>query len=251
MEKKYFLAIPFFFVLYSTLFPICSGTDLHFEDIKIDSSSAQSDDSSPVNFPYFPGKVCTAYTKSNSISVVGFLDGELLVKNGNSQYKNLLFENKSRIKTVYSVAISDDSKYVAAIVGADPKSLFIFKNKKGKWSILRQDMIKGDERRGSYLSFSGDVLFYETNGNIASYNMKDASCAVMDTGTKIRAVAYNPERGYLLVIAGHNLYIFKHNGNIVSALPYNSESDFLRLSGDIIMLDVDGKLCSARLVEGK
>lgn len=250
MEKKYFLAVPVLFILFSILFPVRSGTDFHFEDIKTVSEPIFSD-SSASNFPCFPGKECTAYVNSGSLSVIGFLDGELLVKNSDSSCKNLVFENKSRIKTVYSVAISKDAEYIAAIVGADPKYLFIFKEKKGTWTLLRQDKLCSDERRSVYLEFSGDVLLYEMAGKIASYNMHDASCAVMNIGEDIRTVASDPEKDYFWVLSKHNLYAFKYNGKRISMMPYNSYGKILKQSGDIVTLDIDGKLYSTRLVEGK
>lgn len=251
MEKKYFLAIPILFILFSILFPIRGGRDLHFEDIKSISGSIIKEPQESVKIPYFPGKICTAYKSSPSLSVIGFLDGGLLIKEGESSYRNLVYDNPSRIKSVYSIAISSDEKYVAVIVGVDPKLLFIFYQKKGEWTLLRQDSIHGDERRGAYLEFAGDILMYEVGGTIATYSMKDASRAVMNVGEKIKAVSFDLGKDYFWVLSEKKLYTFRYNGSLISALPIKNESDYLRQTGDTITLNIDGKLYSARLVEGR
>lgn len=251
MEKKYFLIIPVLFILFSILCPVRGGKDLHFEDIKSVSSAMPDQADEAVNVPYFAGKVCTAFKSSGPLSVIGFLDGDLLIKNGDSSYDKLVYEDISRIKSVYSIAISDDAKYVAVIVGVDPKWLYIFTEKKGDWTLLRQDRIHGHERRGVYLEFAGDILLYEVAGTISSYSMKDASRAVMKVDEEIKAVAFDIEKDYFWVLSKDKLYTFRYNGSLISSLPRKSGRDYLKQSGDTLMLDVDGRLYSARLVEGR
>jgi len=228
MEKKFFLFIPLFFLLFSFLFPLKGGLDWCFVP---SSASTQTEISAPKTAPpaapQLPGMVCTCYYSRDGFSAAGFLDGTLLV-NGNP------LENRTtgKYKTVYAVAASDDGRYLSVISGVYPRTLFVYQKKQEGWNLFHRVNLPDDVRRIPFLAFSGDMLLYEDKTGISVYNLTTFSSFTMEFRGTLKDVAFHPEQEYVWVVSGDEagqecIQMFLYNGSLVASAPFDGK-DSLR-----------------------
>ena len=229
MEKKFFLIIPLFFILFSFLFPLKGGPDLRFVQ---DSDSPKPDISASrasSEAPQPPGMVCTCYVEKEGFSAAGFLDGTILV-NGAP------LENRAagKYKTVYSIAASDDGKYMSVIAGTYPRTLFVYQKKQEGWNIFHRENLPDDLRRNPFLAFSGDMLLYEDKEGISVFNLTTYSRFAMEFSGTLKDVSFDPEEEYVWVVSGdesgnNSIHMFLYNGSLVASSPYDGRTSLRTL----------------------
>ena len=230
MEKKFFLFIPLFFLLFSFLFPSRGGSDRYLVPVSDPARTEISISDIASDIPQRPGMVCTCYVEKDGFSGAGFLDGTILV-NGTP------LENRAsgKYKTVYAIAVSDDSRYLSVIAGTYPRTLFVYQRKQDSWSILHRVELPDDVRRIPFLAFSGDMLLYEDNEGISVFNLTTFSRFVMQFGGTLKKVAFDPEQEYVWVVSGHetgddHIQMFLYNGSLVASARYDGRESLKALS---------------------
>ena len=229
MEKKFFLFIPLFFLLFSFLFPLKGGLDWCFVP---SSASTQAEDltlKASHAFPQLPGMVCTCFFSQDGFSAAGFLDGTLLV-NGSP------LENRAsgKYKTVYAVAASADGRYLSVISGVYPRTLFVYQKKQDGWNLFHRVNLPDDVRRIPFLAFSGDMLLYEDKAGISVYNLTTFSSFKMEFSGALKDVAFRPEQEYVWVVSGDEpgeefIQMFLYNGSLVASAPYDGKESLRAL----------------------
>ena len=236
MEKKYFLAIPLFFLLFSFLFPFRGGIDRYFTQ---DDNASESTLASRLSIvPPFPGRECTCYISEGDFSAAGFLDGALLLNEKNSGFIPLNNRTSGKYQTVYSIAVSDDLDYLAVISGVEPKTLSVYQKKQDTWSLVRRLDLQNEERRGTYLAFSENMLLYEDILGISAVSLTTFRQYKLTFDGILKDVAFGPEHEYVWVLSGDDegksfVHIFLYDGRLIASAPYTGS----------------GKLKAERLVE--
>ncbi len=224
MEKKFFLIIPLFFLLFSFLFPFRGGSDWHFvpasdsPEAKIPVSKAYSAALQPT------GMIRTCYFSKEDFSVSGFLDGTILV-NG----KPLENRASGQYKTVYAVAASDDGRYLSVIAGVHPRTLFVYQKRQENWNLFHRVNLPDDVRRIPFLAFSGNMLLYEDESGISVFNMTTFSRFSMEFSGALKDVSFDPEQEYVWVVSGdddgeEHIHMFLYNGSLVASARYDGTS---------------------------
>lgn len=227
MEKKYFLIIPVFFLLFSFLFPFKGGVDRYFVKDRTSGS-----DITPVSrfhaVPSFPGRECTCYFESDGFAAAGFLDGALLINQDSSGFKPLADRAPGRFQTVYSIAASDDAKYLAVISGVEPRTLSVYQNKQDTWSLVHSARLQLDVRSSTYLSFSGNLLLYEDTAGISVLSLSNFKLFTLAFPGTLEEVVFGPEHEYVWVFscddAGKSyVHIFLYDGSLIASMPYDGD----------------------------
>ena len=224
MEKKYFLIIPVFFILFSFLFPFHGGVDRFF--IRNEAPVPQrASDSIPAVIPPFPGRECTCYLTEEGFSIAGFLDGSILINEKNSGFKPFDHRTSGKFQTVYSVAVSEDKRYLAVISGVYPKVLSVYHRKQDVFSLIYRVDLQKDVRSATYLSFSGDMLFYEDISGISALSLTTLSRFTLAFPGALRKVAFDPGDEYVYVYSGDDngdsfIHIFLFDGRLIASAPY-------------------------------
>ena len=222
MEKKYFLFIPLFFLLFSFLFPFKGGSDRCFA--AVDQASV-SESPASISLPEVKeqdGMIRTCYDSKPGISASGFLDGTILV-DGNP------LENRSagKYKTVYAIAVSDDGEYLSMIAGVYPRNLYVYQKKQESWNLIYSVNLEDNVRRVPFLAFSGNMLLYEDSEGISVLNLTTFSHFSMAFRGRLKNVDYNPEQEYVWVVSDDDgkeqLYMFLYNGSLVASAQYDGK----------------------------
>ena len=220
MEKKFFLFIPLFFLLFSFLFPFKGGTDWHFVPVTDTHKEEISGSKLSSGAPQYPGMVCTCYASGEGLSAAGFLDGTILVDGS-------LLENMTsgKYKTVYAIAASDDSNYLSVVAGLYPRTLFVYQKKQESWNVIHRVNLADDMRHAPFLAFSGNMLLYEDKDGISVFNLTTFSSFSMEFHGTLKDVSFDPEQEYVWVVSGDDtgedhIHMFLYNGSLVSIAPY-------------------------------
>lgn len=120
---------------------------------------------------YFPAVISDVDASSEHL-VVGLLDnGIKAYDNYGSLVLDYLHED-SRISAVYSVAVSEDSNYLAAVVGIEKQYLLVFKFVDGRFERFIADVMPQEYRRNVVLEFvNSDTLVVENPEGINVLNL--------------------------------------------------------------------------------
>ena len=231
MEKKFFLLIPLFFLLFSFLFPFKGGVDRYFTQDTV-AGSAIPPESQVSAIPPFPGRECTCYLEAESFSAAGFLDGALLINENNSGFKVLDNRTPGKFQTVYSIAATEDARYLAVISGAYPRTLSVYQKKQETWNLVHRASMLEDVRRSTYLSFSGNLLLYEDKSGISVLNMTNHKRFNLAYEGALKEVAFDSSHGYVWVLFSDDtgksfVHVFLNDGSLIASAPYGS-NDRLR-----------------------
>ena len=224
MEKKFFLFIPLFFLLFSFLFPFKGGSDRHFVPVT-DAPESESTASRVSSAPIQPaGMIRTCYFSQNGLYAEGFLDGTILVDG-----KMLENSASGKYKTVYAVAASDDGEYLSVIAGISPRTLFVYQKKQDNWNLFQRVNLPDDVRRIPFLAFSGNMLLYEDKSGISVFNLTTFGHFTMEFSGALKDVSFGPEQEYVWVVsdddAGEDrIHMFLYNGSLVASARYDGTS---------------------------
>ena len=228
MEKKFFLFIPLFFLLFSFLFPIKGGSDRYFDPSSDDAHSEVSASVSSYSLQQTAGMVMTCHFSKDDINVSGFLDGTLIV-NG----RPLENSPQGKYKTVYAAAASDDGEYLAVIAGLYPRTLYVYQKKQEGWNLARRIDLADDVRRTPFLAFSGNILLFEDEAGLSVLNMTAFKLFSMEFGGTLKDVAFDPEQDYVWVLSadetGEHIQMFLYNGSLVASAPYDGKESLRAL----------------------
>ena len=225
MEKKFFLIIPLFFLLFSFLFPLKGGSDRHLVQESDSPKGENPVSSTSYVTPQPAGMIRTCYAAGEGFSASGFLDGTLIVDG-----RPLENRASGKYKTVYAVAASDDGRYLSVIAGLYPRTLFVYQKKQESWNIFHRANLADDVRRNPFLAFSGDILLYEDESGISVFNMTTFSHYSMRFSGTLKDVDCSPDQEYVWVVSDdeageERIHMFLYNGSLVATFPYDGRSD--------------------------
>ncbi len=228
MEKKFFLFIPLFFLLFSFLFPIKGGSDRYFVRSADDAQTEIQASFSSYFLQRSAGMVMTCNFSNEDIIVSGFLDGTLLV-NG----RPLENMTQSKYKTIYAVAASEDGEYLAVIAGLYPRTLYVYQKKQENWNLSRRINLADDVRRTPFLAFSDNILLFEDVAGLSVLNMTTFNLSSMEFNGILKDVAFDPEEEYVWVVStdetGDHIRMFLYNGSLVASGLYDGRDSLSAL----------------------
>ena len=222
MEKKFFLIIPLFYILFSFLSPVPGGDDRYLAQ-SMEQGQEGLTFSITEAVPAFTGRECTCYASDSDFYVAGFLDGTVLV-NGNP------LEDKApgRYRTVYSVALSDGGRYLAVIAGVYPRTLSVYQRKQDSFSLIFRKELSDTVRCSTYLAFSGTMLLYEDSPGISVISLVTMSQFKMSFDGTLKGVAFDSESDHVWVLAGNEngerfISLFLYDGSQVVLSRYSGD----------------------------
>ena len=138
------------------------------------------------------GSILTSMDAVTGHTVVGLLDGRILLLDGAGRITYEYESEGSRISAVYGCSIDRDASRIAAVVGLGPQRFVLLEKRDGSFMKAADIALEGEERRAVYtrLSENGDrclvigsggVLVYETVSRNASTIPFDGEIKTIDT----------------------------------------------------------------------
>ena len=221
MEKKYFLIIPLFFLIYSFLFPIPGGDDRYLKP-----GNGIAFQSQP-KLPELPGRECTSCASASGIYALGFLDGTVMVDG-----VPLEDQRPGTYQTVYALALSSDAEYLAVIAGLYPQSLSVYQKKQESYNLVQRIELSDSVRSNTFMAFSDNMLMYEDAGGISLISMTTSGRFTMEFAGALKGVAYDSSEDHVWVLAEKDdgsrfIHLFLYDGSLVASLPYSGQDKFL------------------------
>ncbi len=170
--------------------------------------------------------IITSMDDWNGYELVGLLDGELQLLDGNGNEIFVFKDKDTTIPVINGVAISHSGEYLASISGLEPQKLFVFKRGYGDdgedvYSLYMQRNLSSDFRREVFIKFSNDnrFLFFEGNEGLNVLDLARRDFVVL-SGGRCNIVEYSGDTHYFVSV---------HH-------PGNNEGDILSLVSPLDMI---------------
>lgn len=119
----------------------------------------------------------TSFDCSRSETVVGLLNGEVLLYNREGDYLYRDQSTESRVQIVYAAALSGEGTHFAVIEGLDPQRLLLFERRDEGYVPVHTERIANPLRREAFVMFSknDDYLFFEGDGVLNRLDLRKRS----------------------------------------------------------------------------
>ncbi|HWR10515.1 MAG TPA: hypothetical protein VN445_01715 [Rectinemataceae bacterium] len=195
------------------------------------------------------GTVLTTTSSSASLSAWGLLNGSVQVLDEEGQ---LLDEIKpvedaitSTYPCVYSVAISENGKSVAALYGLDPQYFLVYAKSDRGYGLVFEKKLERQVLRGQQSAFSrdGNSVICHTADGLALYDVKQKKGVIIRAdyfadGTELLMEPIGPDSFALLAARGNESFAgLMRNGSIEAMFPIDEGSSSLIVSGDVMTIE--------------
>lgn len=209
-------------------------------------------------FDYESESEITSCDVNDKTFIAGFVDGSVVIGDEDAKFTKLVKPEISRINTVYGVAISADSDYVAVISGIDPQYMFLMKKKNSEYARVYTYQFGDELRYSRYISFSDDgkYLYFEEGSTFYCYDILSKKLSSVDIGKKITGISYIEEAGYFGLTAENGsdspiFYIVYPDCKILYAKSFTSENYFMANRENRIFLGSGDNIYAVDIVKDK
>lgn len=199
--------------------------------------------------------IITGLAVNKEFIALGFLDGDFLVLNSRGEIISDFQPAGSRIRVVYGVALSDDSRNAAIISGIGPQKLSILEQRNGTFIPIFNLELEDEFRRPVYLGFSDDGAFvgYETSGGIKYLDFSTGSLHAVEFPGDLLSVNFPGKGSLTMVVSRHNewgtLQIFEPGGEYAINQDFLGSLIDLKRRGKTLYLGIDNRIERIDMVE--
>lgn len=154
-------------------------------------------------FDYESESEITSCDVNGETFIAGFVDGSIIIRDEGAVFAKLVRPEISRINTVYGVAISADSNYIAIISGIDSQYIFLMAKKNKEYDQIYIYQFPDELRYSRYISFSGDgkYLYFEGGSTFYCYDILAKKLSSLDVEKQISEINYIEELGFFVMTA--------------------------------------------------
>lgn len=198
----------------------------------------------------------TSLSASDGHVFLGYLDGscELISDTGNDEF--IYRPGGSRIESVYSVALSSDSQYLAVISGLDPQRFILLQKRKDGYKPVHHFELDHQYRRTVKMFFSNDnrKIFFEDPKGVDVFDISAKSLSLIKCEGSLVNIDIDRDSGfYSLLMKGDGearIQILSDSTHILTDRVFPGEIFFFRKEGDRYYIGDDSKIMYLRMVEG-
>ena len=127
-----------------------------------------------------PGSIITTIDANTELTLIGLMNGEVLVYDINGEEVFSYFSTESRYSIVYSCALSDDGRRIAVVAGLYPQQLMCFESKNDSYAMVMRKELEHQYRRNLFIDYSTDgrLLYTEVPSGVDvlnSYSLEEDS----------------------------------------------------------------------------
>ncbi len=116
----------------------------------------------------------SALDASSSVLAVGLLDGSLYILDTQGKPVFLAQEDFHEVRTVYGVAVSDDSKYVAVLKGLSPQKIEAYRQSASSYVRMSESILRPEAVLQTSMAFAEDdsYVILARGNQLLYYNVK-------------------------------------------------------------------------------
>lgn len=209
-------------------------------------------------FDYESESEITSCDVNDKTFIAGFVDGSIIIKDEGAGFTKLVRPEISRINTVYGVAISADSDYIAIISGIDSQYIFLMKKKNKEYDQIYIYQFPDELRYSRYISFSDDgkYLYFEGSSTFYCYDILAKKLSSLDIGKQITGISYIEESDFFVITAESEndfpfFYIVYPDCKILYTKSFTSENYFVSNKENRIFIGSEDNIYAVDIVKGK
>lgn len=141
----------------------------------------------------------TAFGCNEECVALGFLNGEILLLDGERREIFRDIPTGSRIRIIYGLAVAPGEEYFAVIMGIDPQRLVIYRKDETGYRPYHSEELKGDSRRETFIQFTDEhTLFYEQPSSLVQYDIPRKESRSFPTAGTPRKIIINEQKRLLM-----------------------------------------------------
>ena len=203
-----------------------------------------------------PGSVITSMDAGSDKVILGMLNGEVSVYNGEPEPVFTYFSTDSRYSVTYACALTNDGERFAAVTGLEPQQLVCFELRNGEWVAVFRMNMKNIYRRNLLLDYSDDgkLLYLENPAGIEIYSTATFLKKTVDTEGIITNAVFPGDKDMSYIVssgAEHNfLKIYRADLGVIADFRFPEGDFYFYPEESCFYIGVGGKLLRYDLIEG-
>jgi len=196
----------------------------------------------------------TSFDCNQNESVIGLMNGELIMCDRSGK---ILFREQptgSRIKIIYGCSIDTSGMFFGVVLGIDPQRLIIYQRKEVGFIPVYSSSLSGSIRREQFIEFSEDgrFLFFEQEDNLVRLDIKRKKQTKFPIDGLPISVKHSDAFSALIIHStmknGEAVDIFSEGGMHISHLPvmpdstvtFQDDSLYILFEDEIYRIDISG-----------
>lgn len=174
--------------------------------------------------------IITSIDANKNSVVLGFVKGFFMVLDSEGEIFFSYEPGGSRVSIIYSVAISEDDRYVAIISGLDPQRFILYEKRETEYKPLYAINLKEEIRKSMNIFITQDNNFVFIEGLYGYYivNINTQSSIFTESNFSLQDVQYMPELDIYMVHSGavnyHDIKLLTPDNRILLEKNFVAES---------------------------
>lgn len=185
----------------------------------------------------------SAFAANKTITVLGFVNGDIIVLDNEGNEISTTRVGGSRIEVILGLAISDSGKYVAAIAGIDDQRLVVFERGQKNYRVIKHKYLKSNFRNqvNIYITSDESYILYKDMSGIGVFGItKNKDTLFSIPADKFYIYEGSPLLGICLVsefLQERTVHVVKMPDIILGKIKLPSNSTYFYLKEDTMFFD--------------
>lgn len=194
----------------------------------------------------------TAFSSNKNFTISGYANGVAKVTNNFDGTTEFTFvPGGSDYSVIYGADVSDNGKYIATLSGQEKQRFMITQRDGNQTKVIFHEYLDQELNRRTLVRFSedGNRVFYNYNGGLGIYDLKNNSTLKLPLSEKI----INFEEGEnLLFVLGQKgktftVYIVEKTNTFEGSFSFEAKNAFIKTMGNALYVGKDNSISKITL----
>ena len=186
--------------------------------------------------------------------IAGYVNGDVIIVNPENKVEKMFKPDLSRINTVYSTGISDNSEYAAVISGVEPQYMLLFRKNHDKYTRIFSYQFVSSLRHSRITDFTHDnkYLYFGSQNTFYCYDIEKRKLNKIPVDDRLIKVSYIKEHDLFCLISNdageeYRVSISSPDGRMFYDSSFSAERIYMKNYGENLYIGVDDEIYSVKL----
>ena len=195
----------------------------------------------------------TAYNSSETESVIGFADGEIVCLDSYGNQKFSFYPGGSANEVILGADIDSTRKFAACVSGIDRQRFILSSYENDQQKIVFHEYLDGNLRNPVIVKFGKirNVVYFQCKSGLGIADCEQFKVMVVPMKETIRQIEEIESLGITLVLAEKDdnwkLYFFENTENLTGSISFAAGSAFVKAVDDGFFLGKDDTVSKIRI----
>jgi hypothetical protein len=196
----------------------------------------------------------TSLDANGEYVIAGYVNGDVIIVNPDNNVEKMFKPDLSRINTVYSTGLSDNSEYAAVISGVEPQYMLLFRKNHDKYTRIFSYQFVSSLRHSRITDFTYDnkYLYFGSQNTFYCYDIEKRKLNKIPVNDRLIKVSYIKEHDIFCLISkdegsDYGVLISSSDGRIFYDSSFSAEQIYMKNDADKLYIGIDDKIYSVKL----